>query len=302
MNGILNIDKPAGMTSHDVVSRVRRITRIKRVGHAGTLDPDATGVLLVCVGPSTRIADLLADGRKSYRCTLTLGAETDSEDASGVITSEADASHITIDDLRNILPAFVGEIQQIPPMVSAVHFEGKRLYELARKGVVVDRPSRTIFIESIDLIDFTSGDKPSAILNVACGKGAYIRTLCADIGRALGVGGHMAKLRRTSVGAMSLETAQPLDTLSPDNIAGALIPAADALKQYPCYHVTDDTQIDDIMHGRAIRILCDDGSLSKELLQETSIITLVDKNRDLIALAHPKDDKLYPYKVFSNIG
>ena len=150
-NGILNIDKPAGMTSHDVVARVRRLARIKRVGHAGTLDPDATGVLLVCLGTATRLAEYLAAAGKAYRATLALGATTTTEDASGNVLTRADASGVGEPTLRAVLPRFVGEIEQTPPMVSAVHHEGRRLYELAREGITVERSARTISVGRIDL-------------------------------------------------------------------------------------------------------------------------------------------------------
>ncbi len=188
MNGVLNIDKPAGMTSHDVVARVRRLAHLKRVGHAGTLDPDATGVLLVCLGAATRIADYLADEGKEYRATLALGATTTTEDASGEVLTRTDAGHLGERDLAEILPRFVGDVSQTPPMVSAVHHEGRRLYELAREGITVERAARTIHIDSIQLRDFTPGEAAVATLDIACGKGTYIRTLYADLGAVLGVG------------------------------------------------------------------------------------------------------------------
>ena len=214
MNGVLNVDKPAGMTSHDVVGRIRRLAHLKRVGHAGTLDPDATGVLLVCLGQATRLADYLADEGKAYRATVALGATTTTEDASGEVLTRADASHLTENDLAGILPQFVGDIAQTPPMVSAVHHEGKRLYELARQGITVARAARIVHIESLVLESFTPGASAQATLEIECGKGTYIRTLCADLGATLGTGGHMASLCRTRVGAFTLETAVPLGDLT----------------------------------------------------------------------------------------
>src|SRR5579862_5681615 len=200
------------MTSHDVVGRVRRIAGQRRVGHAGTLDPDATGVLLVCLGQATRLADLLADQGKAYRATLILGVATSTEDSSGEVLSDADSSHITQAMLGAILPRFTGEIMQVPPMVSAVHHQGRRLHEIAREGKTVERAARPVTVEEITLESFTPGRHPQAVLMVRCRKGTYVRTLCADIGAALGVGGHMAALARLSIGAFDLAVAVPLDS------------------------------------------------------------------------------------------
>ena len=223
MNGVLNIDKPAGMTSHDVVARVRRLARIKRVGHAGTLDPDATGVLLVCLGQATRLADYLASEGKEYQAVLALGVTTTTEDASGEVIKETDASGITESALRNIIPRFIGAISQIPPMISAVHHEGQRLYQLARQGITVERQARLIQIDDIQMKNFVPGPQATASLDVTCGKGTYIRTLCADVGAALGVGGHMASLRRIRIGAFMVSDALPLDALTSENIAEYLV-------------------------------------------------------------------------------
>jgi len=285
--GVLNVHKPAGMTSHDVVGQVRRLAHQKRVGHAGTLDPDATGVLLVCLGAATRLSGYLADEGKEYRATLALGATTTTEDASGDILAEADASHITRADLQAVLPRFVGTIQQTPPMVSAVHYQGQRLYALARQGIVVEREARPVQIDTITLLDFTPGAHASAVLDVACGKGTYIRTLCADIGDALGVGGHMAALQRTRVGRFTLADAVPLDTLAPDTLPNFLVSPAGALGSLPA-HVAEGGARADILHGRAIA-----ASLSDEPL-----VKVLDAHGQLIALARAGQGALHPFKVF----
>ncbi len=287
VNGVLNIDKPAGMTSHDVVARVRRVAQTKRVGHAGTLDPDATGVLLVCLGIATRLSDFLADEGKSYRATLALGATTNTEDASGVILTQTNASHITEADLRAVLSEFIGDIAQIPPMVSAVHHEGKRLYQLAREGVTVERAPRTVRIDGITLRDWTPGVAPAATLDVACGKGTYIRTLCADIGAALGVGGHMARLRRTRVGAFSADSATPLDALTGDDLLELLVPPADALAEMP-KHLAGDADLENIKHGRALASALPPGTVAR----------VVDAANSLVALARADGERLHPFKVF----
>jgi len=287
VNGILNIDKPAGMTSHDVVARVRRVARTKRVGHAGTLDPDATGVLLVCLGVATRLSDFLADEGKSYRATLALGATTTTEDGAGVVLTRTDAGYVAEADLRAVLPQFVGDILQIPPMVSAVHHEGKRLYQLAREGVTVERAARPVRVDGIGLADWTPGAAPMATLDVVCGKGTYIRTLCADIGAALGVGGHMATLRRTRVGAFSVETATPLDALTEDNLPRLLVSPADALVEMP-KHVADDAGLEDIRHGRALASSLPPGTVAR----------VADAENVLVALGRADGERLHPFKVF----
>ena len=288
MNGILNVDKPAGMTSHDVVARVRRLAHIKRVGHAGTLDPDATGVLLVCLGQATRLSDYLADEGKDYRAVLALGVTTTTEDASGDVLTWADASHVTEQDLADVLPRFLGDVSQIPPMVSAVHHEGRRLHELAREGVTVERAARTIRIDDIQLLDFTPGEIAQATLNVSCGKGTYIRTLCADLGAALGVGGHMAALRRTRVGAFTVNEAMPLDGLTEENLLGLLVSPSESLARFPMQTVSDEAGADAVRHGRA---------LPSGLPPET-VARVVSDGGDLLALGRADGERLHPFKVF----
>ena len=253
IDGVFNIDKSAGMTSHDVVGKVRRIVGQKRVGHAGTLDPDATGVLLVCVGHATRLADLLAEQGKRYRATLSLGTTTSTEDASGLVLSEADASHVTHDQLAAIIPSFVGNILQTPPMVSALHHHGQRLYDLARQGIEVEREARTIHIDSIDLLNFIPGTRAQALLDVVCGKGTYIRTLCADLGARLGVGGHMASLRRTAVGSFLTDTPSSvtLEQLAENGIDNYLVSPSNAVAFLPQRQVTGD-ELSDLDNGKQL--------------------------------------------------
>ena len=287
MNGVLNIDKPAGMTSHDVVARVRRLAHQKRVGHAGTLDPDATGVLLVCLGQATRLSDLLADEGKEYQAVLALGRTTTTEDASGDTLTEADASHITEADLRELLPRFTGFIEQVPPMVSAVHHQGQRLYELARQGVTVERMARPVQIDALTLQDFAPGARPTATIDIVCGKGTYIRTLCADLGAALGVGGHMARLRRTRVGSFRVSKAVPLDTLTETNLADYRVSAAAALAYLPAQTV-DDAMREDVWQGR---------SLPTDMA-DVPIVLVLDADGELMGLARAVAGRLHPFKVF----
>jgi len=287
ISGVLNIHKPAGMTSHDVVGWVRRAAHQKRVGHAGTLDPDATGVLLVCLGAATRLSDYLADEGKEYRAVLSLGAATTTEDAGGDVLTETDASHLAVSDLQNVLPRFVGTILQTPPMVSAVHHQGQRLYALARQGIVVERKARPVQIDALALLDWTPGVRASATLGVACGKGTYIRTLCADIGALLGVGGHMAALERTRVGRFTLADAVVLDALTPDVLPNLLVSPADALGALPAQS-TDESARNDILHGRAIPASVGD----------IPVVKVLDQSGHLIALARAAQGALHPFKVF----
>ena len=221
------------MTSHDVVSRVRRSLKIKRVGHAGTLDPDATGVLLVAVGQATRLLPHLLLEPKVYLATIGFGTATDTEDASGTITEQADASGLTEEALRSVLPTFVGEIQQVPPMVSALHHNGQRLYDLARQGITVEREARTITIHAIELVNPPVLGAGGAI-RVTCGGGTYIRTLCKDIGAALGLPAHMATLAREAIGPYHLAEAMGLEQVTEEK----LLPMHEALG-WPTLTVSD---------------------------------------------------------------
>lgn len=200
-DGILNIYKEKGFTSHDVVAKLRGILRMKKIGHTGTLDPDAEGVLPVCLGKGTRLCELLTDKDKEYEALLKLGVETDTQDISGRTLAEKPVQ-VTAGQIRALIGTFVGEIEQIPPMYSAIKVNGKKLYELARAGKEVERQSRKVRIYGIDILWI---DLPFARLRVRCSKGTYIRTLCHDIGRAAGCGGCMAELVRIRSGRFSME-------------------------------------------------------------------------------------------------
>ncbi len=209
-SGVLNIDKPEGMTSHDVVARVRRLTGIRRVGHAGTLDPLATGVLLVCVGKATRIVEYLQRGRKVYETTIRLGVETDTYDAEGRVVATSSVPDFSIEVLNEALASFRGDILQTPPMYSAVKQGGKPLYKLARAGKEVARPPRQVTIYEIDIL---SWQKPYLTLRIVTSPGVYIRSIAHDLGRALGVGGHVQALRRVASGSWRVEDAVTLADL-----------------------------------------------------------------------------------------
>lgn len=208
VDGILNIDKPPGMTSMDVVRRVKRAIRQKRVGHGGTLDPIATGVIAIFLGQATRMMDYLIEGAKEYRGTVELGVETDTYDTAGEVTATGDASSVTMQDIENALVAFRGAIRQVPPMYSALKRDGKRLYELARAGVEVEREARKVEVMGIKLLDWTP---PVVELTVTCGRGFYMRSLAHDLGRALGCGGHLKSLVRLRNGPFKVSEAMTLE-------------------------------------------------------------------------------------------
>ena len=207
MDGIINIYKERGYTSHDVVARLRGILHIKKIGHTGTLDPEAVGVLPCCIGKGTKLVDLIADRSKEYEAVMRLGVTTDTEDMTGNIlsTSNVDANE---EDIRKAVSSFVGEIDQIPPMYSALKVNGKKLYELAREGVTIERKPRRITIEGIDIINI---DLPLVTMKIGCSKGTYIRSLCRDIGEKLGCGAAMESLVRSRVGVFNIEDAIKLD-------------------------------------------------------------------------------------------
>ena len=216
MNGIIIIDKPQEWTSNDVVSRLRRVFNTRRIGHGGTLDPMATGVLPVFVGRATRGVEFFEHAEKVYETTVRFGLTTDTEDITGKTITECEV-HLTEEDLLAVLPKFRGDILQVPPMYSAIKVNGQKLYDLARKGREVERQPRPITIHELELLEFTGNE---ARLRVRCSKGTYIRTLCKDIGEALGCGGCMAALRRVEAGEYTLEGSIPLRQLLDVSEAG----------------------------------------------------------------------------------
>jgi len=232
MDGILVVNKPQGWTSHDVVARVRRLTHQKRVGHAGTLDPMATGVLLVCLGRATRVAEYLMASDKTYRAVVRLGVETDTYDAEGQVVA---TRPVDVDEsaLRGALQKFVGEIDQVPPMYSALKRKGKPLYKLARQGVEVERAARRVTIHDITLREFMS---PDVTIDVRCSPGTYIRSLAHDVGAALrgACGAHLTALTRLASGSFTLDDAVRLEDLTDlENLSGLLRPLDAALQALP---------------------------------------------------------------------
>ena len=214
VDGILNLNKDLGATSMDMVRMVKRRTKVRRVGHAGTLDPIATGVLPICFGQATRLMEFMVDGTKLYRAEFTLGAATDTYDAYGTTVSEGDWSEVTRSQVESVLPLFVGAIEQQPPMYSALKHEGKRLYDLARAGVVVDRPTRQVTVTRLTLLEWAP---PVLTVEAECGRGFYMRTLAQDLGAALECGAHLSALTRLRTGALRIE-----DSVTPQQFEEAV--------------------------------------------------------------------------------
>lgn len=239
MNGFINVLKPPGMTSHDVVNFIRRLLDIKKVGHTGTLDPGAAGVLLICLGGATRLAGFLVDEDKEYRAEITFGITTASGDAFGEVTGEEDASGLTEHEVRSVLPYFHGKITQVPPMTSAIKIKGKKLYELARAGIELDRPGRVVNINSLEFIcgNGWGTPRPRALMHISCSKGTYVRSLCLDIGSRLGCGAYMSFLVRTGVGHYKISeslTLEEIKALSMKNTLNEKVIDIDqALSQLP---------------------------------------------------------------------
>lgn len=239
INGILNVYKEAGYTSHDVVAKLRGICRQKKIGHTGTLDPDAVGVLPVCLGNATRLCDMLTDKSKEYEAVLLLGKVTDTQDISGKVLEEHPVLMEEEQAVEAVL-SFLGSYEQIPPMYSALKVNGKKLYELARAGKEVERAGRPVEIHRIDILSVVL---PEITFRVACSKGTYIRTLCHDIGRKLGCGGTMKSLKRTRVGTFAIDDALPLGELEKLAAEGRLeeyvIPADAMFPELPCLTIRD---------------------------------------------------------------
>ncbi|MEM6253954.1 MAG: tRNA pseudouridine(55) synthase TruB [Cyanobacteria bacterium P01_D01_bin.156] len=231
-DGFLNLHKPAGWTSHDCVAKLRRLLKTKKIGHAGTLDPAATGVLPVAVGRATRLLQYLP-GDKAYRAVIQLGTTTDTDDLDGTVLTQTSTAHITQADVTEQLSHFQGIIQQIPPMYSAIHVNGQRLYDLARQGETVDVPSRQVTVHSIDLVNWQAGEVAQITLNIACGAGTYIRSIARDLGQRLGVGGTLATLIRTQSSGFTLDTSITFETLAEQPNTVELIAPAVAMEHLP---------------------------------------------------------------------
>lgn len=252
--GYLNINKPQGWTSTDVVRKLKGITRSKKIGHGGTLDPLATGVLPICVGYATRFADTVLLGTKSYRITMELGSSTNTYDSTGDKTAEAEWTDVTREQVEESLEQFKGKFDQIPPMFSALHHNGKRLYELARKGIEVVRPARPVETFSLKLIEFNA---PEVVIDVECGHGFYARTLAHDIGEALGSHAHLTGLVRTHAGAFRLEDTVTIEQVSAAAESGDWREVAmpiDTTLQHMGQTTLSEAFVEMVKHGRQLAV------------------------------------------------
>jgi len=289
-SGVLNIDKPPGMTSHDVVARVRRLTGIRRVGHAGTLDPLATGVLLICVGNATRVVEYLQRGQKIYDVAIRLGQETNTYDADGLIVAEKPVPAFTVEALDDALNAFRGDILQTPPMYSAIKKNGQPLYKLARAGVEVERAQRPVTIAAIQILAW---ETPMLSLRITSSPGTYIRSIAHDLGRMLGVGAHVQSLRRTASGSWLAQDAVPLALLEESatdwqrylhGLRGALsmLPIV-VLSAKLAYRFTLGQRI--LLPGKSA---------------DATDISVLGPGESFVGIGRMKNDVLSPHKVFAS--
>jgi tRNA pseudouridine55 synthase len=281
-HGLLILDKPSGMTSHDVVAAVRKRLRTREVGHTGTLDPMATGVLPLVVGEATKLAPYLAADDKEYEGELELGVQTDTLDAEGEVTARAPSEHVTADALREAFGVLTGPIQQVPPMFSALKRDGRRLHELARAGEQVALDPRPVRVDRFELVGFAS---PRARFVVACSKGTYVRSLVRDAGAALGCGAILTALRRTRAGRFTLADAVPLDGVEATT---SLISLANAVAHLPGLTLTDE-QLVAVSHGRPLPAT----SASPGPLR------FLTPGGDLAALVEGRDGKFVYLRVFN---
>jgi len=282
MDGLLIIDKPEGLTSHDVVARVRRILKTKRVGHTGTLDPFATGVLVLLIGKATRLAQFLDKDEKEYEAVIQFGFETDTGDRTGQRTAESELPNEAISerlqttDWKKVFDDFRGDIEQTPPMYSAKKQGGKKLYELARQGKEVERRPIKVTISKLEIIDDDPFRVPQSTIRirVVCSAGTYIRTLAEDIGRCVGIGAHLTELRRTRAGKFALGDSLSLDELDPTSVT--LLPIEKAVSHLPEFILSPD-RVEKTRNGMTTRT-------SGAQYDDNVIVRMVDQNGDLVAI------------------
>jgi len=287
--GLLNVDKPPGLTSRDAVNRVQRMIRPAKIGHAGTLDPLATGVLVLGLGPATRLVEYVQRMKKVYRGTFLLGRTSDTEDIQGQVVELRDAPRPSRHQIADALPPLTGVIQQMPPAFSALKIRGRRAYDLARRGQTVDLQPRSVHVYAIRLLAY---DYPELQLEITCGSGTYIRSLGRDLARSLGTGAVMSGLQRTAIGPFRVEDACPLDALTDQTLADRLLAPRLAIADLPTIELADD-QIRRILHGQTIE---NDWQCSGEE------IAALDRSGHLIAILTPRHrGELKPVKNFARL-
>ncbi len=281
VSGVLVVDKPVGLTSHDVVQIIRRGTGIRRAGHTGTLDPRASGVLVVLIGPAVRLSEYVSASDKRYQATVRLGSSTDTYDAEGTVTSQAvSLEGITEEKFEEILQQFVGEIEQVPPPYSAIKVKGKKAYEMAREGEEVDLEPRKIRVYSLEVLEWAP---PEVVIDVYCSSGTYVRSLANDLGVQLGCGAHLIGLRRTKSGRFTLRDAVPLRRLQEAFDAGNwyrhLIPAAEALADWPMIELSaDDVEL--IRHGHRVQAEDNAQGWARGVSEQGDLVALLEVDQD----------------------
>ena len=289
IHGFVIVDKPAGMTSHDVVHQIRKLANTKKVGHAGTLDPDATGVLVVGLGKATRLLTFIVADNKTYQATIRLGQSRTTDDAQGEIIETKNCAQITEEAIKKELDKFVGDIQQIPSSVSAIKVDGKRAYDLVRQGEKVELAPRSVHISAIDVHEIKKIDEfIDVAVTVHCSSGTYIRAIARDLGNSLQVGGHLTNLRRTQSGQWSITNANKLIDLKSGSLP-IISMAQVATSIFPSVTI-GQAETEDFIHGRSVR--------TTHTPAET--IAVIDKTPSLIALAHGDGLTLKPHVVFAS--
>lgn len=288
-NGVLPVDKPEGPTSHDVVAAARRGLRLRRVGHTGTLDPFASGLLLLCLGPATRLSEYLTGLSKEYQATLRLGAATDTDDLTGAIVRESPGwREVSRAQVEEAARQQVGAIRQRPPAYSAKRVAGERMYEAARRGEEITREPVEVVVHRLEITRF---EPPEVDFEVACGSGTYIRAIARDIGEALGVGAHLTRLRRTAVGRFSVERAVTLEELADaERTAAALLTPAEALEHLPSVTV-EGAELEAIRHGRSLP--------AEPSAPDAEPVALLSTARELVAIGVRSGGVIRPRKVFA---
>lgn len=306
VSGVMVVDKPVGLTSHDIVQIIRRGTGIRRAGHTGTLDPRASGVLVVLIGPAVRLSEYVSAADKRYQATVRLGTSTDTYDAEGQIMRTTPVDDISEDRFSEIIKQYVGEIEQVPPPFSAVKVKGRRAYERARQGEEVALKPRKIHVYNLDVLEWAP---PEAVLDVYCSSGTYVRSLANDLGDDMGTGAYLIGLRRTKSGRFTLRDAVPLRQLQDAFLAGEwyryLIPASEALGDWPGVDLDGD-QVEKVRHGHRIPA----GENAKELVDPANhpyaeednygLVRAVTEQGDLVAIMEyiEEDNEWQPKKVF----
>jgi tRNA pseudouridine55 synthase len=273
--GVLVVDKPIGMTSHQVVQVIRNGTHIKRAGHTGTLDPRASGVLVVLIGPAVRLSEYVSAEDKRYQATIKFGEKTDTYDGDGKITGTSEVN-VTMEQLEESLKQFVGEIKQVPPPYSAIKVKGRRAYQMARKGEEVELEPRIINVHSLELIEWNS---PEAVVDIHCSSGTYVRSLAHDLGEVLGCGANLTGLRRTKSGRFSLKDAIPLRKLGEafenNSWYQYLIPAAEALSDWPSITLNNE-EVDTVRHGHRVSRESSVGQMVRAITEQGELVALME--------------------------